>query len=78
MTFQFPDVEREGPIAFATLDPPLVNAVDQGMYVEWMDLKAGYEFEQHLTGRLSGHPDSTEARRAIAERCPAAYSDSDV
>jgi enoyl-CoA hydratase len=45
--------------------------------VEWMDLKSGYEFEQRLTGRLSGHPDSLEARRSIVERRPAVYSDSD-
>lgn len=44
--------------------------------IEWMDLKAGYECEQRLTGRLSGHPDSAEARRSIVERRPAVYSDS--
>jgi len=43
--------------------------------IEFMDLKAGYEFEQRLTGRLSGHPDSLEARRAVAERRAPVYSD---
>jgi enoyl-CoA hydratase len=43
--------------------------------VEFMDLKAGYEFEQRLTGRLSGHPDSLEARRAVSERRPPEYSE---
>lgn len=43
--------------------------------VEFMDLKAGYEFEQRMTGRLSGHPDSLEARRAVAERRAPVYSD---
>lgn len=43
--------------------------------VEFMDLKAGYEFEQRLTGHLSGHPDSHEARRAAAERRAPVYSD---
>lgn len=43
--------------------------------IEFMDLKAGYEFEQRMTGRLSGYPDSLEARRAVAERRPPVYSD---
>jgi enoyl-CoA hydratase len=43
--------------------------------IEFMDLKAGYEFEQRMTGRLSGHPDSLEARRAVAERRAPVYSD---
>lgn len=41
--------------------------------VEDMDLKTGYEFEQGFTVKLSGHPDSKEALRAIAERRPARY-----
>lgn len=36
--------------------------------IEYMDLKAGYEFEQRLTGQLAGHPDSLESRRAIVEK----------
>jgi enoyl-CoA hydratase len=43
--------------------------------IEFMDLKAGYEFEQRLTGRLSGYPDSLEARRAVSERRPPEYSE---
>lgn len=41
--------------------------------IEDMDLKTGYEFEQGFTVKLSGHPDSKEALRAIAERRPAKY-----
>ena len=33
-----------------------------------MELKPGYEFEQGLTGELSGHPDSKEALSAFFER----------
>jgi enoyl-CoA hydratase len=36
--------------------------------IEDMDLKKGYAFEQGFTVRLSGHADSKEALRAIAER----------
>jgi enoyl-CoA hydratase len=36
--------------------------------IEYMDLKAGYEAEQSLTGRLAGTADSLEARQAIVER----------
>lgn len=43
--------------------------------VEYMDLKAGYEFEQRVTVRLSGHPDSQEARRAVLEKRLPSYSD---
>jgi len=43
--------------------------------VEAMDLKAGYEFEQRMTGHLSGHPDSMEARRAVVEKRAPRYSD---
>jgi enoyl-CoA hydratase len=38
--------------------------------IEYMDLKAGYEFEQRLTGELASSPDSIESRRAITERRP--------
>lgn len=43
--------------------------------VEFMDLKAGYEFEQRITVRLSGHPDSHEAREAALDKRPPSYSD---
>jgi enoyl-CoA hydratase len=36
--------------------------------IEYMPLKAGYEFEQGMTGRLAGHADSREARQAIVEK----------
>lgn len=42
--------------------------------VEFLGLKPGYEFEQGMTGRLSAHPDSLEARRAVSERRPPVYS----
>lgn len=38
--------------------------------IEYVDLKAGYEFEQRLTGQLAGHPDSLESRRSIVEKRP--------
>jgi enoyl-CoA hydratase len=44
--------------------------------VEFMDLKTGYETEQRYTARLSGHPDSHEARRAVVERRPPDYENS--
>ena len=55
--------------------PALRHAKEALNTVEFMDLKAGYEFEQRLTGRLSGHPDSLEARRAAAERRAPVYSE---
>ena len=36
--------------------------------IEPMELKEGYQFEQGLTGELSGHPDSKEALKAFFER----------
>ena len=36
--------------------------------IEFMDLKSGYEFEQRLTGQLSGHPDAREALLARTEK----------
>jgi enoyl-CoA hydratase len=42
--------------------------------VETMDLQPGYEFEQGLTGELSGHPDSQEARAATLEQRAPHYS----
>jgi enoyl-CoA hydratase len=41
--------------------------------IESMDLKPGYEFEQGLTGELSGYPDSKEALAAFFERRPPRY-----
>jgi enoyl-CoA hydratase len=40
--------------------------------IEYMDLKSGYEFEQRLTGRLAGSPESQEARQATVTKRPAA------
>lgn len=37
-------------------------------------LKDGYEFEQGLSGEMSGHPDSKEAVAAFFERRPPVYS----
>ena len=36
--------------------------------IEEMSLRDGYRFEQNMTARLAGHPDSREAMRAFAER----------
>lgn len=36
--------------------------------IEYMNLKEGYEFEQGLTGKLSGYEDSKEAARAFFEK----------
>jgi len=35
--------------------------------IEYMELKSGYEFEQGLTGELSGYDDSKEAVNAVVE-----------
>jgi enoyl-CoA hydratase len=39
-----------------------------------MDLKSGYEFEQSLTGELSGYEDSKEALNAFLERRTPVYT----
>ncbi|MGE0501672.1 MAG: enoyl-CoA hydratase-related protein [Rhizobiaceae bacterium] len=36
--------------------------------IEWMDLRAGYEFEQDATVRMAGFPDSKEALAAFREK----------
>ncbi|WP_235367108.1 enoyl-CoA hydratase-related protein [Rhodococcus sp. Chr-9] len=36
--------------------------------IEYMDLESGYEYEQSLTGELSGYEDSKEAVNAFLER----------
>lgn len=43
--------------------------------IEFMDLKSGYEFEQRLTGRIAGHPDSKEGLKAVMERRAPNYAD---
>lgn len=43
--------------------------------VEFMDLKAGYEFEQRLTGRLAAEADAKEAVAAVREKRPPVYRD---
>jgi enoyl-CoA hydratase len=42
--------------------------------IEYMELKPGYEFEQGLTGELSGYEDPKEAIRAFFERRPPRYT----
>jgi enoyl-CoA hydratase/carnithine racemase len=44
--------------------------------IEFMDLKNGYQAEQHFTIRLSAHPDSEEARSAGLEKRTPEYSHS--
>ena len=41
--------------------------------VEEMNLKEGYQFEQGFTVRMSGHPDSKEALRAVREKRTPSY-----
>lgn len=41
--------------------------------IEYMDLKSGYQFEQGLTGELSGYEDAKEALRAFFERREPVY-----
>jgi enoyl-CoA hydratase/carnithine racemase len=41
--------------------------------IEWMDIRAGYAFEQAATERMSGHPDSKEALAAFRERRDPSY-----
>lgn len=41
--------------------------------IEWMDLYAGYAFEQAATVRMSGFPDSKEALAAFRDKRPAEY-----
>ncbi|TCO59623.1 enoyl-CoA hydratase-related protein [Actinocrispum wychmicini] len=43
--------------------------------VEFMDLKAGYEFEQRMTGRLAAEPDAKEAVAALREKRAPVYRD---
>jgi enoyl-CoA hydratase len=46
--------------------------------IEFMDLKAGYEFEQRMTGRLVAHPDAREAMRALRQGRTPRFSDADA
>jgi enoyl-CoA hydratase/carnithine racemase len=41
--------------------------------IETMDIRAGYEFEQRYTVKMSGHPDSKEALAAFREKRAPAY-----
>jgi len=43
--------------------------------IEFMDLKAGYEFEQRMTGRLAAETDAKEAVAAIRENRAPVYRD---
>jgi len=53
----------------ASFSPTAVRIAKQVLNrIEVMDLKPGYEFEQGLTVRMSGHPDSKEALSAVRER----------
>jgi enoyl-CoA hydratase len=44
--------------------------------IEYMELKAGYTFEQGLSGELSGFADAKEAVNAFVERRPPVYTGS--
>lgn len=54
-------IARHSPMALRT-------AKESMNTIEMMDLKSGYEFEQRLTGQLSGHPDAREALLARTEK----------
>jgi enoyl-CoA hydratase/carnithine racemase len=41
--------------------------------IETMDIRAGYEFEQRQTVKMSGHPDSKEALKAFREKRAARF-----
>lgn len=59
----------------AALSPTAVRLGKQILNrVEWMDLRAGYEFEQGYTVQMSGHPDSKEALTAFRERRAPVYA----
>jgi enoyl-CoA hydratase len=61
-------------LRIASFSPTAVRTGKQILNrIEDMDLKKGYEFEQSFTVQLSGHPDSKEALRALAEKRPASY-----
>lgn len=54
-------IARHSPMALRT-------AKESMNTIEPMNLKQGYEFEQRLTGQLSGHPDAREALLARTEK----------
>jgi enoyl-CoA hydratase len=43
--------------------------------IEFTELKAGYEMEQRMTGRLVAHPDAREAVEALRAGRPPHYRD---
>lgn len=59
-------IARHSPVALRVAKDGL-NAI------EYRELKSGYEFEQGLTGRLSGHPDAKEALHAFREKRDPVY-----
>lgn len=60
----------------ASLSPTAVRLSKQILNrIETMDLRAGYEFEQGFTVKMSGHPDSKEALRAFSEHRDPKYLD---
>lgn len=53
----------------ARLSPTAVRLGKQILNrIETLELKAGYEFEQEFTVKMSGHPDSKESLTAFSER----------
>jgi enoyl-CoA hydratase len=60
----------------ASLSPTAVRLGKQVLdRIEWMELHAGYEFEQRYTVKMSGHPDSKEALAAFREKRQPQYAE---
>jgi enoyl-CoA hydratase len=69
------DAARETADAIARHGPLAIRAAKRSLNrIEWMDLKAGYEYEQTLTGELASTADAKEAVHAFVERRAPRYS----
>lgn len=62
------DIAAQSPVALSYAKGGLND-------IEYLDLKRGYELEQRLTVRLSGHPHAAEAMAAFMEKRTPHYDD---
>lgn len=70
------DEARELAASIARHSSIAVRAAKRSLnQIEYLDVKAGYQFEQSLTTDLSAHPDAKEAVTAFFERREPRYSD---